>query len=140
MSIAGPGLGPVASLFPKNEVCQPFPFLPRSPPQVGPSLEQLQAVILRHLSEPYLGTAFLCEAFHLSRSAIYRQVRAMTGTSVNRYIRQLRLQRAHELLSQREQASVQQIAFEVGFSDPSYFSRSFSQQFGYSPGSVLERA
>ena len=97
-------------------------------------LRQLHAVIYQYMEDPSLGASILCREIGLSRSELYRKVRVLTGNSVNRYIRQLKLERAHTLLAQSPLMSVRQIAFEVGFSDPSYFSRSFRALYQCSPG------
>ena len=97
---------------------------------------QLDATIYRHMEDSRLGAATLCREYGISRSELYRKVRSLTGTSVNRYVRQLRLERARKLLTQHSHESVRQIAFEVGFSDPSYFNRCFKRAFGCTPGEL----
>jgi AraC-like DNA-binding protein len=68
----------------------------------------------------------------MSRSSLYRKIQALTNQSITEFIRSLRLKRAAQLL-QRNAASVSEIAYTVGFNNPSYFSRIFRQQFGQSP-------
>jgi AraC-like DNA-binding protein len=65
---------------------------------------------------------------------LYRKVNALTGISVNDFIRQLRLQKGAQLLS-NNWGNIAQVAYEVGFSNPSYFSKCFKEQFGVLPSS-----
>jgi transcriptional regulator GlxA family with amidase domain len=58
---------------------------------------------------------------------------------MNRYLRALRLQKAKELLS-ASKLNISEIAFAVGFEDPKYFSRVFSEEFGLSPASFRSSA
>ena len=93
-------------------------------------------MIHQYMEDSRLGAATLCKECGISRSELYRKVRSLTGTSVNRYVRQLRLERAHVLLTQHSPQSVRQVAYEVGFSDPSYFTRCFKKAFGCTPGEL----
>jgi signal transduction histidine kinase/DNA-binding response OmpR family regulator/ligand-binding sensor domain-containing protein len=93
---------------------------------------KVRKVILDNLGEEKLNVELVAEAVSLSRSQLFRKVNALTGSSVNELIRQFRLQRAAQLLEQKW-APVSQIAYEVGFSNLSYFSRCFKEQFGVLP-------
>ena len=68
----------------------------------------------------------------LSRSHLLRKITALTGVSVNELIRTFRLQRAAQLLEQ-SWGPVTQVAYEVGFSNLSYFSKVFKEQYGVLP-------
>ena len=71
----------------------------------------------------------------LSRVQLYRKVKAMTGASVVELLRKARLAKAKRLLESRSK-SVSEVAYEVGFSTPSYFSKCFKEEFGMLPGEV----
>jgi transcriptional regulator GlxA family with amidase domain len=58
---------------------------------------------------------------------------ALTGLSISRYLRALRLRKAQELLADSS-LNIAEVAYAVGFEDPKYFSRVFSEEFGVSPG------
>lgn len=72
------------------------------------------------------------KAMRLSQMQLYRKLKALTGKTPTLYIRSVRLQKARELL-QNSDLNVSEIAYEVGFSDPAYFSRVFGEEFGQSP-------
>ena len=71
----------------------------------------------------------------LSRSQFYRKISTLTGRSPNDFIREYRLQKALKMLS-RKDANITQIAFEIGISSPSYFSKCFKSRFGILPSEV----
>jgi signal transduction histidine kinase/DNA-binding response OmpR family regulator len=73
-----------------------------------------------------------CREMAMSRSTLNRKLRALTDFSSNGFIRTLRLKRASQLL-QKKSATVVEIAYEVGFNNPSYFAECFRTQFGTSP-------
>ena len=68
----------------------------------------------------------------MSRSSLHRKMVALTGMSVTRYDRSLRLTQARQLLTTTPM-SIAEIAYAVGFDDPKYFSRLFSEEFEHSP-------
>jgi transcriptional regulator GlxA family with amidase domain len=98
-------------------------------------LEKLVKVILDQLDDPKLAVTDLCRAVHLSNMQVNRKLKALTGKTPSRFIRSIRLQKARELL-QTSHLNVSEVAYTVGFSDPNYFSRSFSEEFGISPSVI----
>lgn len=74
----------------------------------------------------------LADDIGMNRVQLYRKVTSLTGMAVNELIRKLRLQRAAQLLSQNW-GPVSQVAYEVGFSNLSYFSKVFKDEFGVLP-------
>jgi AraC-like DNA-binding protein len=74
----------------------------------------------------------LAEAMGYRRSVFFKKVKALTGQTPADYIRTLRMNRAAEMLRD-ETISVAEVAYQVGISEPHYFTRVFKQQFGISP-------
>ncbi|HKK62017.1 MAG TPA: ATP-binding protein, partial [Bacteroidales bacterium] len=68
----------------------------------------------------------------LSRSVLYRKLEAVTGQTVNDFVRSIRLKKAADYLKQNVM-TVSEITYEVGFNDPQYFSKCFRKVFGKSP-------
>lgn len=95
-------------------------------------LEKLHRVVLENLDDPSLGAEQLSQAALLSLSQLYRKMKALTGEPPNAFIRKIRLHRAMELLETTDR-NVSEIAYEVGFNDPNYFSRAFNKAFGKAP-------
>ncbi len=74
----------------------------------------------------------LCSELGMSRSTLYRKLHVLTGMSPVKFTRSLRLKRAASLLKQQF-GNVSVVALEVGFQNPSYFSRLFRQSYEISP-------
>ncbi|MBK8428192.1 MAG: response regulator [Lewinellaceae bacterium] len=98
-------------------------------------LQKIRAAIETNMGEPELGILHLCKAVHLSYTQVFRKMKALTGENPTFYIRKMRLLRARQLL-QTSEMNVSQIAYEVGFSDPGYFSRVFHEEFGAAPSAM----
>jgi signal transduction histidine kinase/ligand-binding sensor domain-containing protein/DNA-binding response OmpR family regulator len=98
--------------------------------------------IIKHtkenIKEPNLNVEKLADEFNLSRSQLYRKIKALTGLTANELIRKIRLERAKELLEENGVASVSEISYNVGFSSPSYFSKCFKAHFGVLPKEVKD--
>lgn len=98
-------------------------------------LQKLINVVQEHLDDAELGVAHLCRAVKRSNTQVNRKLKALTGKTPSQFIRAVRLQRAIELL-QTTDLNISEIAYQVGFNDPNYFSRSFSEEFGYPPNAT----
>lgn len=98
-------------------------------------LKQLQAIIQKNLSDSEFGVEDIGQQIGLSRVQLYRKVKAMTGSSVVDLLRKARLAKARRLLETRSM-SVSEVAYEVGFSAPSYFTKCFKEEYGMLPGDV----
>lgn len=103
-----------------------------------PKLQFLQKIVkLIHteISNSNFGSAELAKKLLISESQLYRKIKAITEKSTAVFIRSIRLQFAKELLK-RTDKTVSEIAYEVGFNDPSWFSRAFKDEFGVSPSAA----
>jgi len=89
-----------------------------------------------HLSDEKFGVEQLGDELGMSRSQLHRKLTALLGQGPNQFIRTFRLQRAHDLLRQKA-ATASEISYRVGFGSPSYFTKCFHDQFGYTPTEVL---
>ncbi len=97
-------------------------------------IARVKGIIETRISDERLGVESLADEVGLSRVQLYRKINALTGMTVNDFIRKLRIQKGAQLLTQRW-GTVSEIAYEVGFSNPSYFSKCFKDQFGVIPSS-----
>ncbi|MGV3604391.1 MAG: response regulator, partial [Dyadobacter fermentans] len=80
----------------------------------------------------------MAEEMNLSRTQLLRKLKALTGLAPNDFIRDLRLQKAAEMIRQKAD-TITQIGYAVGFSDQSYFSKSFKKEFGETPTEYAAR-
>ncbi len=74
----------------------------------------------------------LCELIGISRPQLYRKTTSLTGKSPNNFIKDIRMQKAWKLLKSKK-GNISEVALEVGYSNPSYFSKVFHESFGYNP-------
>ena len=100
--------------------------------------EMLNEAIRQNMSNPSLKMDDLGETVGLSRVQLYRKVKAITGLTPVELLRQMRLQQGYLLLTTTTK-TVQEIAYEVGFGTPGYFSKCFRQQYGKYPMEMRER-
>ena len=100
-------------------------------------MRQLHDIIHAHLSDSDFSVEDIGKSIGLSRVQLYRKVKAMTGTTVVDLLRKARLAKAHRLLESRGM-SVSEVAYTVGFSSPSYFTKCFKDEYGVLPGDIME--
>ncbi len=98
-------------------------------------VQKLRDIIRRNLSDNEFGVEDIGREIGLSRVQLYRKVKAITGSSVVDLLRKARLAKAKRLLESRSM-SVSEVAYEVGFSAPSYFTKCFKDEYGMLPGEV----
>ncbi|CAD0001014.1 hybrid sensor histidine kinase/response regulator transcription factor [Flavobacterium salmonis] len=88
--------------------------------------------INENISQPELSVEVLASKVFLSRSQLYRKIKTLTGVSVNEFIRNVRLEKAKELIELGND-NITEISFKVGFSSPSYFTKCYKEKYGYLP-------
>jgi CheY-like chemotaxis protein len=98
-------------------------------------LQKLIHTVQERIDDSKLGVNDLCRAANLSNTQVNRKLKALMGKTPSQFIRLIRLQRAVTLLENSE-LNVSEVAYTVGFSDPNYFSRAFSEEFGYPPSVI----
>ncbi len=95
-------------------------------------LKELIDLIDTNLIEDKLNASFIVEALSMSHSVVYKKVKALTGLSLIEFIRDYRLKKAAELISELGY-SISEATYSVGFSDTKYFSKMFKKKFGVNP-------
>ncbi len=93
---------------------------------------RIRAYVDAHLSDPDLSVELLSEEMGMSRAQLFRKTKAVSGKAPVEIIREQRLKKAKELL-QTTDWTIQQVAYEVGFTSPSYFTKCYKEQYGESP-------
>jgi AraC-like DNA-binding protein len=92
-------------------------------------------VVKARLEDSNLSIDDLAADMNLSRVQLYRKVKAVTGSSPVELLRTARLNRAYQSLLTTEK-SVSEVAYAVGFTAPSYFTKCFKEEYGMVPGDV----
>lgn len=95
-------------------------------------LQKLVDYIDHNLLNTQLSVESIAELFHVSRSQVYRKIKALTGQTVVEFIRTVRLKHALKLMEERKY-TLSEIAYKTGFNSLSYFTRSFKDQYGKAP-------
>lgn len=101
-------------------------------------LKKIGDILEAHFADEGFGNVQLASRLHISESQLFRKLKALTGQSTALFIRSYRLHKGKEKL-ENTQLTVSEIAYEVGFSDPAYFSRTFAQEFGVSPNAIRNK-
>ncbi len=96
-------------------------------------LQRAKAIVERQMEDEKFCVEELATELFMSRSQVHRKLTALTNLSAGDFIRYLRLHRAMDLL-RGGAGTISEIAYRVGFTDPSHFARSFRRQFGAPPG------
>ncbi len=95
-------------------------------------MQKVRNVVHENMEDENFGTVGLCTKLRMSRTQVHNKIKALTGKSTSIYIRSMRLQKAKDLLETTD-LNVSEVGYEVGFRNPAYFSRVFSEEFGISP-------
>ena len=99
---------------------------------------RLLDIIKRDMHDSELNVDTLAAKMGLGRSQFYRKIKALTNHSPVELLRKLRLKRSRELLLTTEK-TISEVAYEVGFTSPAYFTRCYREAFGETPTEMRER-
>ncbi|MBR1498739.1 MAG: substrate-binding domain-containing protein [Bacteroidaceae bacterium] len=116
------------------------PEVPQQPEESAPAtvsvfITRLKEVIEARLENSDVSVEDLAADMNLSRVQLYRKVKAITGSSPVELLRTARLNRAYHILLTTDK-SVSEVAYAVGFTAPSYFTKCFKDEYGMVPGDV----
>ena len=98
-------------------------------------IQKLLNYINENLSDSNLAVEDIAKHLNLSRSQLYRKVKALTGQTANEFIRRIRLEKAKQIL-EKGNANISEACYSVGFASPSYFSKCFKAHFGVLPTEI----
>ena len=98
-------------------------------------LQKIVAHLERHLDDADFSVPQLSRDMGLSQSQLYRKVKALTDLSTAAFIRRVRLQKGKHLL-ETSNDTIAEIAYQVGFTTPNYFSDAFLEEFGFRPNAM----
>ena len=98
-------------------------------------LTRMVAHVEENISNEKFSVELLAGYMNMSRSQLHRKLTALLGHGPNQFIRNFRLQYAHNLLEQKS-ATIAEISYQAGFSSPAYFSKCFHERYGFSPSEL----
>jgi len=111
--------------------------IPAGKHETEPALAQILALIEERLGDASFSVREISDVVQLGRTQINRKMKALTGYTTSGFISEQRLRKA-EILLKSGDLLVNEVAYEVGFSDPNYFTRVFTRRFGCTPSSLRE--
>jgi DNA-binding response OmpR family regulator len=101
-------------------------------------LSKATQIVIEHLDDTDFDVEHLEQAMDMSKMQLYRKLKMLTSLAGNEFIRSIRLQQARILLEEGS-LNVSEVAYQVGFNDPAYFTRAFKKQYGYSPKTFISK-
>lgn len=96
-------------------------------------------VVLKQLDNPAFSIDQFAAELNISRSSLFTKIKEITGQTPNDFVTEIRLRRSLVLLKENKDEAVSNIAFSVGFNDPSYFIKQFKKFYGVTPGQYRVR-
>lgn len=100
-------------------------------------LQKAIDLVEKNISDSSFDNDQFTEAMGMSRTQLFRKLKAITGQSATEFIRTIRLKRAAQMI-EKSDMRINEIAYSVGFSTPAYFTTSFSEMFGMTPKEYAE--
>ncbi len=95
-------------------------------------MNRLMAFLEQHISDEDLKIEQMAEAVNMGRTVFYEKIRTLVGVSPIDFLRQMRMQRARQLIA-KSKMSISEVAYAVGFTDPKYFTKCFKKETGMTP-------
>lgn len=96
-------------------------------------------LVLENVANPKINADFMAEKLFISRTLLYSKLEALTGQTVSEFVNNIRLKRSKQLLL-ADDVNISEVAYAVGFTSQSYFSRTFSKFYGYSPSDYIKNS
>ena len=100
-------------------------------------IQKITQIIEDNLQSEKIDVAYLSDKLCMSKSTLYRKVKALTGISTNEYVRKIKMKNAEKLILEGRY-TISEIAFKVGVNSPVYFRQCFKEEFGISPSEYLK--
>lgn len=128
----------------RNRLQERYRGLEPTPPSEDSVLQQedafiaeIRQVVEANISDEEFGIPELCKAVGVSRTQLHRKIKALTTYSTSHFIRLIRLQKA-KFLFKTTNLTISEVAYQVGFKYHTYFTRSFTEEFGQTPKDFIK--
>ncbi len=102
-------------------------------------LSKIIDIIEDNISDTGFDVSTIVDKMNMSHSSVLKKIKALTGVSLVEFVRRHRLNKA-AMIFEQEKMPITEVAYMVGFSDPKYFSKCFSKQFGKTPSEFVAEA
>ncbi|WP_168196296.1 hybrid sensor histidine kinase/response regulator transcription factor [Echinicola soli] len=100
-------------------------------------LAKLESHIIHQLAQENTDVDTICQLMGMSRTSLFRKLKALTDQNINQYTRTVKIHHAAYLIREKK-LGVAQAAYEVGFNSPKYFRKLFKEQFGHLPSALAK--
>lgn len=104
-------------------------------------MDKVMEVVNQNYKDPEFEVIVFSGKMGMSKTLLNTKLQELTGQSIAKFIRSYRLKAAQKIIetnSKTRNMNISEIAYEVGFNDPKYFTRVFSNHFGVSPSSLMD--
>lgn len=101
-------------------------------------LKRLKCVMDEHLTNPDFSSEDFAKSMQMSRTQLHRKLKAIVGLSSSEFIRSQRLKLSLNLIKESD-ATISEIAYQIGFNSPSYFIKCFKEIYGCTPNEYLSK-
>ena len=101
-------------------------------------LKNLEEIAFENVTKPNFNVGQLAFKMAISERQFNRRLKKLTGLTPGNYLKEIKLQKARQLLENKVYSTIAEVAYSVGFSTPEYFSKIFKNRFGKSPSDYLK--
>ena len=104
-------------------------------------LDKALDILKKNYTNPDFDVTEFIDAMAISRSLLHKKLTTLAGQSASRFIRTYRLNMAREILKHNREShslNISEVAYQVGFNDPKYFTRCFTRHFGIQPSAFMD--
>jgi len=101
-------------------------------------IEKITGIIKENLDSDKIDVAFIAEKMNMSHSTLYRKIKALSGISVNEFIRKVRIKNAEKLLLTGKY-TISEISYMVGINSITYFRQCFKEEYGMAPSEYIKK-
>lgn len=95
-------------------------------------MRDLMEILEKNMSNAEFSVEEMSRKLYISRMGLYKKMLALTGKTPIEFIRYIRIKRAAQIL-EKSQMTISEVAYEVGFNNPKYFSKYFKMEYGVLP-------
>jgi len=104
----------------------------------NPFMDKLLKIIEENIHNSEFGVGTICENLNISRTQLYRKIKATTDLSINALIRDYRMKQAYKLL-QDKNYNISEVMYQVGINSNSYFTKTFREYYGILPSEYIKK-
>jgi AraC-like DNA-binding protein len=102
-------------------------------------LKRAMDCVREHIDDTDFNQQQFADLLLVSKSALYKKLKSLTGLNTSSFIRNIRLKTACKIIEEKKSIRISELAYAVGFNDPKYFSSCFKKEFGMIPSEYSDK-